>query len=175
MAFNHDLLVSASSTVQVRASESGIAVTPVSFRMLRQVGELQRSAFRPPLAYGFSTLLVLWALPNVRFIVARSGERMVGCAIGDVQNGQSRVINICVDPTVRRNGVATRLLRELERALPTGDVVLMVEHDNHAAKELYLREGYLPISVSRDYYGRGLNGVWMQKSRTPNPPQKIRI
>ena len=175
MALNHDLLVSPSSAGQIRTSESGIAITPVSIRVLRQVASLQRAAFRPPLAYGFTTLLVLWALPNVRFIVARSGDRVVGCEIGDVQNGQSRVINICVDPTARRKGVATRLLRELENKLTTGDVVLMVEHDNHAAKELYRREGYFPISVSRDYYGRGLDGVWMQKSRTPNPPQKIRI
>ncbi|MCC6792579.1 MAG: hypothetical protein IT336_12890, partial [Thermomicrobiales bacterium] len=55
------------------------------------------------------------------------------------------------------------------------DVVLMVEDGNAGAQALYRREGYVSVGVSRDYYGRGRDGIWMQKHRTKNAPQKIRI
>jgi ribosomal protein S18 acetylase RimI-like enzyme len=159
----------------VDASESWAKVGPVRLGELRKVVKLQKRAFRPPLAYGFSTLLVLWALPHVKFLVARDGERIVGCAIGDRQGGQSRVITICVDPTARRQGIGRLLLRALETALPKGSMVLMVEEGNTAAESLYRSEGYNAVGNSRDYYGRGLHGIWMQKQRGPVRSSKIWI
>jgi ribosomal-protein-alanine N-acetyltransferase len=151
------------------------AVARFRLSELGAVARLQRRAFVPPLAYGRATLLLLWALPHVRFLVAREGGAIVGCAIGDRSGGQSRVINICVDPEARRRGIGTILLRALESELPTGDVVLMVEQKNAAAEALYRREGYLPVGVSRGYYGRGRDGIWMQKHRTADAPPKIRV
>ena len=174
MTYDRDVLRTVTSSAHL-AAPSGIRIVPASLRDLRRLSVLQHRAFRPPLAYGLATLLVLWLLPNVRFLLARDGSRVIGCAIGDRQGGQSRVINICVDPDLRRRGVATRLLQELEAELPVGDVVLMVEDENAGAKALYRQEGYLPVGVSRDYYGRGKDGIWMQKHRTLNAPPKIRV
>ena len=152
-----------------------VEVSNVRLLELRQVAALQRRAFKPRLAYGFATLLLLWSLPYVRFLVARDGERIVGCAIGDRNSGQARVINICVDPSAQRKGIGARLLRELEAALPHGDIVLMVEAENETAKSLYRRAGYKEVGVSRGYYGRSLDGIWMQKVRAPSSHTRIRI
>jgi ribosomal-protein-alanine N-acetyltransferase len=157
------------------AIEPWAVITPVRLRDLAKVARLQRRAFRPPLAYGLVTLFVLWLLPHVRFLIARDGERIVGCAIGDRQGGQGRVINICVDPTARRQGIGSRLLRELETVLSQGSIVLMVEESNTGAQALYRKEGYKPVGTSRDYYGRGQDGIWMQKQRTPEVTPKIRV
>jgi [ribosomal protein S18]-alanine N-acetyltransferase len=100
---------------------------------------------------------------------------VIGCAIGDLNGGQSRVVNICVDPSARRRGVGASLLRQLERALPHGDVVLMTETDNRAARALYKKEGYKEVGVSQNYYGRGKDGVWMQKIRSPATPPGILV
>jgi ribosomal-protein-alanine N-acetyltransferase len=175
MTYDRDILRAASPTQQHVVAPVGPVIATASFRDLRRISALQHRAFRPPLAYGLVTLVVLWLLPNVRFLLAREGTRVVGCAIGDRQGGQSRIINICVDPDVRRRGIATRLLQELEATLPIGDVVLMVEEENEAAKALYRHEGYLPVGVSRDYYGRGKDGIWMQKHRTEHSRPKIRV
>ena len=148
---------------------------PVRFGDLRAVAALQKRAFKPRLAYGISTLLLLWLLPHVRFLVAREEGIIVGCAIGDRNGGQSRVVNICVDPAMQRRGIGAELLRRLEQALPLGDVMLMVETDNIAAKSLYKKEGYKEVGVSKNYYGRGKDGIWMQKTRSPNPQAKIRV
>ena len=152
------------STASADAS-AWAAITDFRFFEARKVAQLQRRAFRPPLAYGATTILLLWALPKVEIVVARDGERIIGCAIGDCTDGQSRVISICVDPTARRQGIGRRMLRALESRLPLGDVVLMVEDANEAAKELYRQEGYSPVGVSQNYYGGGHNGIWMQKPR----------
>ena len=141
-------------------------IGPVRFRELRAVARLQRRAFRRRLAYGLGTLAVLWALPHVRFLAARGdGGAILGCAIGDRQGGQARVINLAVDPDARRRGVGRALLTELEAQLPAGSILLMVEEDNAPARALYASAGYVQVGYARDYYGRGHHGLWMQKRR----------
>jgi ribosomal-protein-alanine N-acetyltransferase len=152
-----------------------IVISRAGFRDLTKVARLQRRAFRPPLAYGLTTLFILWALPHVRFLVARQGNIICGCAIGDRQGGQARVINLCVDPDTRRRGIGGRLLHDLENELPGGDIVLMVEEGNTAAQSLYRRDGYTPVGTGYNYYGRGQHGIWMQKKRSEDAPPKIRV
>ncbi len=150
-------------------STQQVAVATVRLRDLQEVARLQRRAFRPMLAYRFSTLVLLWAWPRATFLVARAGGHVVGCAIGDFHGGQSRVINICVDPDVRRQRIGSRLLSAIEAALPKGDMMLMVEQQNDSAKRLYEHAGYTSVGASVNYYGRGRDGVWMQKNRTRPP------
>ena len=51
----------------------------------------------------------------------------------------------------------------------------MVEAENETAKALYRREGFKEVGLSRNYYGRNLDGIWMQKIRDGSSPPKIRI
>jgi len=152
-----------------------VVVEPVRPRDLRAIARVQRQAFRPALAYGLTTLVALWLLPGVRFVVARRDGRVLGCAIGDRDGQDSRVINLAVDPTTRRQGVGTALLRALEVALPHGNLLLMVEAENSGAQTLYRQEGYLPVGTANDYYGPGRNGIWMQKSRGPQTRSTLRV
>jgi ribosomal protein S18 acetylase RimI-like enzyme len=173
MANQIQLFPSAQPVISARADS--VQIGGVRLTELRSVASLQKRAFKPRLAYGFATLLLLWSLPYVRFLVARQDDRIVGCAIGDRNGGQARVINICVDPDYQRRGIGAQLLRALDVAVPHGDIVLMVESENEAAKSLYRREGYKEVGVSRNYYGRGLNGIWMQKVRDGSSTAKIRV
>lgn len=157
--------VSVPQPMPPRAVPATIAVGPVRWRELAAAARVQRRAFRPPLAYGLTTLIALRALPHVHFLVARRGDEIVGCAIGDRNEGNTRVINLAVDPDARRQGVGTALLRALEGKLPRGNILLMVEAENLTAQALYRREGYLPVGNAADYYGRGRSGIWMQKQR----------
>ena len=149
---------------------ASLEIGPVRWRELRAVARLQRRAFSRRLAYGLGTLCLLWALPSVTFLVARRDGRVVGCGIGDIHVNQGRVINLATDPDVRRQGVGRALLRALEDAFPTGSVVLVVEENNTAARALYASSGYGHQRHSRDYYGRGRHGVWMEKIRPVDIP-----
>ncbi len=175
MANHAKLFPTAPPQIVSSVRAEGAEIGGVRFTDLREVTALQKRAFKPRLAYGFATLLLLWSLPHVRFLVARENGRIVGCAIGDRNSGQARVINICVDPGAQRRGIGARLLRALEAAIPHGDIVLMVEAENASAKALYRREGFKEVGVSRNYYGRNLDGIWMQKSRDGSSSAKIRI
>ena len=152
-----------------------LTIGPARAGELMALARLQQRAFRPRLAYGLGTIVVLWLLPHVRFLVARLDGRVVGCAIGDRDNGNSRVINLAVDPDARRQGVGRALLRALEAALPKGDVLLMVEEENTVARALYEAEGYHRVGFARDYYGRDHHGIWMQKRRTAEVTPAVRV
>ena len=164
--------VSASPPVEVAGrharavgTDAGVEIGSVRFRELRAVARVQRRAFEPRLAYRLPTLFALWALPNVRFLVARRDGAVLGCIIGDRQGGQARVITLAVDPAARRQGTGRALLGAMEAALPTGDLLLMVEEENAPARALYDAAGSARVGVARDYYGRGRHGLWMQKRR----------
>ena len=158
-----------------RIAGAGIAVRPVGFRELRRVAAIQRRAFPPRLAYTLATLVALWLLPNVRFLVAvRDSDRdqdreVLGCAIGDRNGLDARVINVAVDPPARRLGIAAAMLLILEDDLPGGDMILMVQEENDGAHALYRRLGYADAGTAPGYYGRGRNGIWMRKHRPSAP------
>lgn len=143
-----------------------IAIEEGKFSDILRVARLQRKCFRRSLAYRPTTLLMLYLWPRAAFLVARAAGQIVGCVIGDVHGGQSRVISICVDPDWRRRNLGTRLLAQIEERLPEGNMILMVEAGNLSAQQLYRKCGYLPVGESANYYGRGRSGIWMQKTRS---------
>ncbi len=143
----------------------GIEIGPVAWGELAAVARLQRRAFRSSLAYRLPTLALLRLWPRARFLVARRGSRILGCAIGDQHDGNSRIVNLAVDPDARRLGIGSTLLAALEAALPTGDLSLMVEADNPGAQALYRGAGYVSTGQSANYYGPGRHGIWMRKRR----------
>ncbi|MCC6315872.1 MAG: GNAT family N-acetyltransferase [Thermomicrobiales bacterium] len=150
---------------QAEAPAPRPVIGPVRWAELPAVARLQARAFRRGLAYRLPTLLLLRASPGVRFLVAREQGRVIGCAIGDRAGTIGRVVNLAVDPDVRRRGVGTALLAAVEAALPGGDMLLMVEAHNTAARALYEHAGYLPSGQAPNYYGRGHHGIWMRKPR----------
>ncbi|MGI9253402.1 MAG: GNAT family N-acetyltransferase [Thermomicrobiales bacterium] len=158
------------------SSHAAVSVGAVKWRELGAVARLQERCFRPGLAYRLSTLAMLKGLPWTAFLVARAepGGAIAGCAIGDWHEGNSRIVNIAVDPAHRRRGVATALLGAIDVALPDGDMVLMVEADNPGALALYEGCGYLQTGPARNYYGVGRHGIWMRKPRPGGVP-KVRV
>lgn len=151
-----------------RLAEGNITLRRAGFRDLIQTARIQRQAFPPRLAYSLTTLLTLSVLPIVQFRVAVRGREVLGCALGDRNGLDARVINIAVAESARREGVGAALLLDLEQRLPGGDMVLMVQRENDAAHALYRRAGYVDVGRAVDYYGRGRDGIWMRKHR-PTP------
>ena len=142
-----------------------LEIGPARARDLPAVASLQRRAFPPRLAYTLGTLVLLWILPWSRLLVARRDGKIVGCVIGDRVLEGSRIINLAVEPAARRQGIGSALLYAAERALPVGDMTLMVQTGNTAARALYRRVGYEDESENPNYYGSGRPGVWMRKRR----------
>lgn len=144
---------------------AGLAVRPAGWRDLPAVAGVQRRAFPPRFAYSLSTLAVLWALPWVHLLTARRDGKIVGCVIADRVLDGNRIVNLAVDPVAQRQGIGATLLHAAERALPPGDMTLMVQSGNAAARALYHRVGYEEETVHPHYYGSGNPGIKMRKRR----------
>lgn len=140
-------------------------IQPATLHDLWPLARLQRTCFEPRQAYSLFALFALWLWPGVRLLVARVGDELVGCIVGDQRNRHARVLNLCVRPDWRRRGVASVLLAALERECDAELYTLMVEDKNTPAQALYRRFGYVPVAEVRHYYGRNRHGVLMQKRR----------
>jgi ribosomal protein S18 acetylase RimI-like enzyme len=143
----------------------GLEIGSAGWRDLPAIAGVQRRAFPPRFAYSLSTLAILWALPWVQLLVARRDGAIVGCVIADRVLEGNRIVNLAVDPAAQRQGIGTALLHAAERALPDGDMTLMVQTGNAAARSLYRRVGYEEVSVQPHYYGPGRPGIKMRKAR----------
>jgi len=101
--------------------------------------------------------------------VARdAGGRAIGCAAIVLRDDHAELKRMYVRPTARGLGIATRLLRELERtALALGQPELRLETGTGQpeAIALYLREGFERCGRFGDYPDSPLS-VYMQKRLT---------
>lgn len=167
---DHEQAITGNHTVDVRLDRAG-------WRDLRAVVAIQKASFRPGLAYSLSGLSLLSIFPGVVFLVARTDALPVaGSVIADRHRGNIRIMNLAVEPSTRRQGIGTALLRGVEAAFPSGHIVLMAEEWNTGAQALYEREGYRRNGTTRGYYGKGRHGILMKKTRdTPNSIEPPRI
>jgi ribosomal-protein-alanine N-acetyltransferase len=161
--------------ITIENSDARVQLRPALLSDVILLRGLQRRCFAGSQAYGLVTLLVLYFWARSHIIVASAGERIVGCAVGDSDRGQTRVLNLCVDPEFRRLGIASALLTGIEDHFGDAYVTLMVEDKNIGAQALYRLHGYLPVSDLRNYYGRNRHGILMQLHRMPKttPPETL--
>lgn len=167
----HDVVSDTTTTT----ATAGFTIDPLGWHDLRAVARLQRLAFRPGLAYGLAALTTLHLLPGVTCFVARDhpSATVIGCVIADRYRGDVRVMNIATHPAHRRKGVARALIAAVATACPAGDMILMVEALNSAARTLYTTLGFVQVGFARDAYGRGRHGLWMKQTRDPEGPARI--
>jgi len=75
------------------------------------------------------------------------------CARRVIDEGE--ILNIAVDPSMRRFGIARRLMTDAIEAMADGGaeaVFLDVRESNTPARRLYESLGFVPIAVRRRYY-----------------------
>jgi ribosomal-protein-alanine N-acetyltransferase len=91
-------------------------------------------------------------------LLADTGGGVVGYAGLDHTGEVADVMTVAVGAAARGRGLGRRLLDELEvraRAGGAAYLVLDVRADNAAARSLYERAGFAPLSVRRRYYQPG--------------------
>jgi ribosomal-protein-alanine N-acetyltransferase len=162
---SHALSTEAADRAESMPSDTQAIVERAAWRDLPALARLQRRAFPPPLAYTLPTLVILHLIPWVRILLVRQGEQTAGCAIGDRVLEGGRVVNLAVDPAYRRQGIGSTLLAAIERELDTPVMLLMVQHENASARQLYLSAGYVEEVELPNYYGPGRVGIRMRKAR----------
>lgn len=88
------------------------------------------------------------------FVAERDGL-VVGYVLMNTVLNEGHILNLCVDPSVRRQGIARRLLQsviELALQLEAATLFLEVRESNTAALALYADFGFNEIGIRRNYY-----------------------
>ena len=86
------------------------------------------------------------------------GERnglIEGYGVMTIAAGESHLLNLCVRPEARRQGVGVQILRyliEQAREQHADVVFLEVRPSNTAARDLYQAEGFNELGLRKDYY-----------------------
>jgi ribosomal-protein-alanine acetyltransferase len=124
---------------------SRIAVRTARLEDLEQIARIQaacpESARWEPRSYlAHDCLVAEMAGRTVGFVVSRR-----------VSEQESEILNLAVAPELRRQGVATALLREALTTLP-GSFYLEVRQSNAAARRLYGKFGFKEAGVRPRYY-----------------------
>lgn len=120
------------------------------------LARLHASAF-PEDPWEHRALLRLLAPPNMHARLAEVDNKQVGFILALVVAGEAEILTLCVDPAVRRRGIARALLADLyaaARDARSSRVVLEVAADNETARALYAAEGFAAVGRRPFYYRR---------------------
>ena len=132
----------------------GLFLHPLSVNDVTAAVELQQRAM-PADAWTEGKLADEVGRPDRSWWVARKEGRLVGCAGGQVVDGELCIFSVCVDPAQRRQGIAQRLIERVAtdaRALAAETVTLEVRTGNEPAIALYHRLGLEDVGVRPRYY-----------------------
>ncbi|MDP9139973.1 MAG: ribosomal protein S18-alanine N-acetyltransferase [Pseudomonadota bacterium] len=89
------------------------------------------------------------------WIVADARDRVLAYALMSMAAGEAHILNICVSPDHRRQGLAQFMLKHLlmtARAGSIDQIFLEVRVSNIAAQQLYFNHGFVTIGQRRAYY-----------------------
>lgn len=133
-----------------------------------QVYEIEQSCFKDPyprkhLEYEF------YENPINMILVAEDNNKIVGFNNFLITFNSASIVQVAVIPSYRKQGIATKLLSEMENSFPKDkdDVVefvtLEVRKSNEAAISLYKKNGYEVIVDKKHYYADGEDALYMVK------------
>lgn len=121
-----------------------------------ELAQLEPRCFSDPWsAAGFREML---SAPYIVGLIAEGKARKVaGYLVARVIEDEGEILNLAVDPDIRRKGIGGLLLEAGLAALKKLGVLavfLEVRVSNQAAIDLYLSKGFLPIGHRHQYYRR---------------------
>ncbi len=133
------------------ATSTPLKIRRLTYADLPHVIALERRAFPTPWSLAMF-VLELSKASGICLAALRDGE-LVGHMICSRYDTVWHIMNIAVDPSARRQGVASALLRELvDRVGEGAQLTLEVRPSNDGAIALYERFGFLSAGRRRRYY-----------------------
>lgn len=101
-------------------------------------------------------------------LAAQINDRLVGFLLyRQIASAECEILNLAVNPALRRQGVASRLIEEFLRSAE-GDLYLEVRESNQAARALYARWGFSEQGLRRGYYHRPVEDAVVMKRTGKN-------
>lgn len=138
--------------------------TPKDFE---RVHEIDQQCFEPGIAYSRADMRAYLNLPGAECVIAEAGkDEMAGFCLAAHEQGFGYLITMDVLEIHRRHGVATALLREIERRLAArrvNEVWLETATDNQPAIAFWHKHGYRKQGTRKNYYPGKRDAYTMRK------------
>jgi ribosomal-protein-alanine N-acetyltransferase len=131
--------------------EIEITIRSLGYSDLPQVIAIERRAFPTP--WSLAMFVLELSKPSGVCLAAVVDKRLVGYLVCARYADVMHLMNVAVDPSARRRGVATALLEQMiERAGPEQSYTLEVRPSNAGAIALYEQFGFRSAGTRRRYY-----------------------
>lgn len=146
----------------------GVFLHPMSVNDVAEVASLQAEAM-PADAWSEGKVYDEVGREDRSWWVARVAGALVGCAGGQVVDGELTILIVCTAPDIRGRGIGTRLLERVAtdgRALGAETVTLEVRCDNDPAISLYHELGLTDVGVRPRYY-KGKDDALIMRGKLP--------
>lgn len=102
--------------------------------------------------------------PRATVLVAETRNRVLGHGIAWRVADEVHILDVCVSPAARRQGIGSQLVRGL-LAIAPGPALLEVRAGNHGAIALYSSLGFVSVGTRPRYYRDGEDAVLMTLER----------
>lgn len=131
---------------------SDLRLRPLTPEDLPSVLDIERQGYSHPWS---EAVFIDCFKDSYRLWAASHGERLAGYAVVAYMAGEAHLLNLCVHPQARGQGVGRYLLKHLlATAAHEGmsQLLLEVRVSNSAAIDLYRQEGFSQIGKRPGYY-----------------------
>ncbi|TLG73909.1 ribosomal protein S18-alanine N-acetyltransferase [Culicoidibacter larvae] len=121
---------------------------------IAQIGEIETSQFHQSREQSKQSLLEAIANPNMNVLILE-GEDCLGYIWYQFAGDYSEIISIYIDPQVRKQGLASRLIADYLQLMKNSGIVtvsLEVRASNIAAQKVYLKNGFEAVGSRKNYY-----------------------
>jgi ribosomal-protein-alanine N-acetyltransferase len=131
---------------------AAVDIRRLTYADLPQVVAVERRAFSTP--WSLAMFVLELSKPSGVCLAAETSGELVGYLICSRYDTVWHVMNVAVDPDLRRHGIATALIAALlgEIGDAEAQVTLEVRRSNTGAMALYERFGFKPAGIRRRYY-----------------------
>jgi ribosomal-protein-alanine N-acetyltransferase len=131
---------------------NALEIRPFVYADLPQVIAIERRAFPTP--WSLAMFVLELSKPSGLCLVATRSQRIVGYTVCSRYDTVWHVMNVAIDPDLRRQGIARALLAELYERVGDANAqfTLEVRRSNRPAIELYERDGFRTAGLRRRYY-----------------------
>ncbi|UJA20410.1 ribosomal protein S18-alanine N-acetyltransferase [Thermoleophilia bacterium SCSIO 60948] len=146
---------------------AGLEIRRLAYADLPQVVSIERRAFTTP--WSLAMFVLELSKPSGVMLAAIREERIVGYLVCSRYVDVWHLMNIAVDPRLRRLGIASRLMDSmLERGGREESYTLEVRPSNLAAIALYRDKGFRAAGHRRRYYhDNGEDALIMWRGEVP--------
>lgn len=137
----------------MKTKKNAVKVRPATIADAPEIAALERECIECP--WSEKQIAESIESPGYTFLVAEYNENFAGYVGLEWCLDEGNICNVAVSPDVRRAGVASALVTELQNAAKkreTAKLFLEVNENNVAAKSLYDKFGFVVLYVRPNYY-----------------------